>query len=87
MLDNHDGGCLCGKARYTVYGQPVRAGVCHCRYCQLRAGSAFGTLVYFSLENCNYAQGIYPSIISELRWVGHGKMNFAAPVVPRYLCI
>ena len=57
MLDNHDGGCLCGKVRYTVYGQPVRAGVCHCRYCQLRAGSAFGTLVYFSLEKLQIRSG------------------------------
>ena len=57
MLDNHDGGCLCGIVRYTVYGQPVRAGVCHCRYCQLRAGSAFGTLVYFSLEKLQLRSG------------------------------
>ena len=57
MLDNHDGGCLCGKVRYTVYGQPVRAGVCHCRYCQLRAGSAFGTLVYFSVEKLQLRSG------------------------------
>ena len=57
VLDNHDGGCLCGKVRYTVYGQPVRAGVCHCRYCQLRAGSAFGTLVYFSLEKLQLRSG------------------------------
>ena len=43
-----------------LYGQPVRAGVCHCRYCQLRAGSAFGTLVYFSLEKLQLRSGNYP---------------------------
>ena len=43
----HFGGCLCGKVRYEVEGAPSRVGVCHCRYCQLRTGSAFGVSVYF----------------------------------------
>jgi len=53
----HDGGCLCGKVRYRAFGKPVRAGVCHCRYCQLRAGSAFGTLVYFSIKDLKLLSG------------------------------
>ena len=47
----HKGGCACGKVRYEVKGNPEVTAVCHCRYCQLRSGSAFGTLVYFSKEN------------------------------------
>ena len=47
----HKGGCACGKVRYEVKGNPEVTAVCHCRYCQLRSGSAFGTLVYFCEEN------------------------------------
>ena len=45
--DIHEGGCLCGSIRYKVTGNPQYVGVCHCRYCQLRTGSAFGISVYF----------------------------------------
>ena len=45
--EEHHGGCLCGNVRYTVIGHPKPTGVCHCRYCQLRTGSAFGVLAYF----------------------------------------
>ncbi|MDC3202954.1 GFA family protein [Gammaproteobacteria bacterium] len=53
MDDNaeHFGGCLCGEVRYKALGQPKVKGVCHCRYCQLRSGSAFGVLAYFLEEN------------------------------------
>ena len=51
------GGCACGKVRYEVKGNPQVSAVCHCRYCQLRSGSAFGTLVYFSEENFKIISG------------------------------
>ena len=44
-------GCSCGEVRYEVKGNPQVVAVCHCRYCQLRSGSAFGTLIYFTEEN------------------------------------
>lgn len=47
MDDIHEGGCQCGQLRYRVEGQPVKAAVCHCRYCQTRTGSAFGVSAYF----------------------------------------
>ena len=53
----HRGGCACGKVRYEVKGNPQVSAVCHCRYCQLRSGSAFGTLVYFSEENFKIISG------------------------------
>jgi hypothetical protein len=53
-MDNkkkHSGGCACGKVRFHSIGKPARTGLCHCRYCQLRTGTAFGISVYFKKEN------------------------------------
>jgi hypothetical protein len=47
MSEVHEGGCLCGAVRYRVKGEPVVAPVCHCRFCQVRSGSAFATMGYF----------------------------------------
>ena len=57
MRELHEGGCACGAVRYRTVGQPVRAGVCHCRYCQLRTGSAFGVSVYFAQDNVTELSG------------------------------
>ncbi|OCX22905.1 aldehyde-activating protein [Mesorhizobium hungaricum] len=35
------GGCLCGAVRYTLTGQPLRAGICHCLDCRKASGSHF----------------------------------------------
>ena len=50
-MKKHSGGCACGKVMYHTIGQPVKTGLCHCRYCQLRTGTAFGISVYFKKEN------------------------------------
>jgi len=41
------GGCLCGRVRYTLSGEPVFSGLCHCRNCQRYTGSAFETVVAY----------------------------------------
>ena len=56
-MSEHNGGCLCGDLRYKVMGIPEIGAVCHCRYCQLRTGSAFGTLAYFKDENFKITAG------------------------------
>jgi hypothetical protein len=35
------GGCLCGAVRFTVTGEPLRVGICHCTDCRKTSGSAF----------------------------------------------
>lgn len=35
------GGCLCGRVRYAVAGEPLRVGLCHCTDCRQTSGSAF----------------------------------------------
>jgi hypothetical protein len=40
-----EGGCLCGKVRYSADAEPMFVGVCHCKNCQKQAGSAFSIVV------------------------------------------
>jgi len=40
-----EGGCLCGKVRYSGEAEPIFAGVCHCTNCQKGSGTAFNTVV------------------------------------------
>ena len=58
MDDIHDGGCQCGQLRYRVEGKPVKAAVCHCRYCQTRTGSAFGVSAYFPREKVSVSGNV-----------------------------
>lgn len=45
------GGCLCGKVHYTIAGETVFTGVCHCKDCQRANGSAFNTIVAFPSDS------------------------------------
>ncbi|MGC2201720.1 MAG: GFA family protein [Stellaceae bacterium] len=40
-----EGGCLCGKVRYSADAEPAFVGVCHCKNCQKQAGTAFSVVV------------------------------------------
>jgi hypothetical protein len=55
----HQGGCACGENRYETSGNPERARVCHCRYCQLRSGSPFGVGAWFKDENIKHISKNY----------------------------
>ncbi len=45
-----NGGCLCGKVRYTLTGDPVLSGLCHCRNCQKYTGSAFEPVIGYPAD-------------------------------------
>jgi len=47
------GGCLCGRVRYTLNGEPAFSGLCHCRNCQRYTGSAFEAVVAFPAAAVN----------------------------------
>src|SRR5215467_9929841 len=46
-MANITGGCLCGRVRYTLSGEPAFSGVCHCKNCQRYTGSAFEPVLAF----------------------------------------
>jgi hypothetical protein len=47
------GGCLCGRVRYTLSGEPAFSGLCHCRNCQRYTGSAFEAVAAFPSASVN----------------------------------
>lgn len=49
-MDKISGGCLCGKVRFTVTGEPWRVGLCHCLDCRKHSGSLFSALAIFPAE-------------------------------------
>jgi len=44
-MSERSGGCLCGKVRFSMAGEPIATAICHCRNCQKTAGSAFSVIV------------------------------------------
>lgn len=48
------GGCLCGQVRFAMEGEPAATAVCHCRNCQLQAGSAMSIVVLTKLDNVSH---------------------------------
>lgn len=39
------GGCLCGKVRYSIAGDPTVCLTCHCKNCQKQAGSLLSIII------------------------------------------
>jgi hypothetical protein len=41
IMQNRQGGCLCGAVRYVLKSDPRAIAVCHCTHCQKQSGSVF----------------------------------------------
>jgi hypothetical protein len=44
------GGCLCGKVRLHVVGEPYRVGLCHCLDCRKHHGAWFFAAAIFPVD-------------------------------------
>ena len=42
------GHCLCGAVSYTIKGEPIRTGQCHCKDCQRASGTGHMSLAFFN---------------------------------------
>ena len=40
-----EGGCACGKVRYSAEAEPIFQGICHCKSCQKITGTSFSVVV------------------------------------------
>lgn len=45
------GHCLCGAVNYTVNGEPVGTGQCHCKDCQRASGTGHMSLAFFKSDD------------------------------------
>ncbi len=44
----HSGGCACGEVRFSVVGEPLRGGLCHCLTCRKAHAAAFNPFLVFA---------------------------------------
>jgi hypothetical protein len=43
------GGCVCGKVRFAVSGNPISIGLCHCGDCRKTSGSHFSAFAIWPI--------------------------------------
>lgn len=48
---------MCGGVRFIAIGEPSRVTICHCKWCQRRTGTAFGTEVVFNDDQVEMTGG------------------------------
>ncbi len=56
-MESHSGRCLCGDITYSVTGDPVRQGHCHCLDCKKATGASFATIAFFKEEQFKLNSG------------------------------
>jgi hypothetical protein len=56
-MGNITGGCLCGRIKYKVNGEPFRIANCHCDDCRKATGSAYATNLFFNETQIILTQG------------------------------
>ena len=71
-MTNSEGGCLCGRVRYSVNSTPTRVTICHCKFCQRATGSAFLVEPIFDEANFSIISG--EAKIYDHRSDGSGKI-------------
>lgn len=75
------GGCLCGAVRYSVEGEPLRSGLCHCLECRKTSGSYFTPFAVWPSHafSCSGEMEVYakrsfcPKCGSRIAWLRSGE--------------
>ncbi|KAI0466545.1 Mss4-like protein [Xylaria cf. heliscus] len=57
-----NGGCFCGKVRYSVEGEPQAKVLCHCHDCRKITGSTYSTNIIVAGPNFKLVSGTPKSI-------------------------
>ncbi|KAI8944480.1 Mss4-like protein [Xylaria longipes] len=57
-----EGGCFCGKVRYSLEGEPLAKALCHCRDCRKTTGSTYSTNIIVAGPSFKVTSGTPKSI-------------------------
>ena len=57
MTLSKEGGCLCGRIRYRVTGDPVAATLCHCNDCRRASGGTNIAWAVFDRDRVEWLSG------------------------------
>lgn len=68
----HQGGCQCGRIRYSVSGTPKEAYLCHCRMCQRATGGV--SIAFVSFKQADIA------------WQSEPDWYASSPIAKRPFC-
>ena len=52
-----DGGCYCGRVRYSAEGEPSLRAQCHCRECQYITGGGPNFFMIMPADGFRYVEG------------------------------
>lgn len=55
--EHSEGGCLCGKVRYGVVGEPLGSAVCHCESCRRASGAQSVAWLTFPFDGFSLVSG------------------------------
>ncbi|WP_294173390.1 GFA family protein [uncultured Sphingomonas sp.] len=70
------GGCLCGRVRFRLAGEPFDAGWCHCRTCQRNSGSP--AMAFASVEDGDWVVTAGAESIGTVQSSSFGHRAFCA---------
>jgi hypothetical protein len=54
---SYDGSCFCGAVQFTVTGEPVSMGYCHCNSCRHWSAAPVNAFTLWQSENVRITQG------------------------------
>jgi len=57
QLEELEGVCTCGKARFRLLSKPMYTHCCHCTWCQRESGSAFAVNALIEADQVQLLQG------------------------------
>lgn len=72
MAEEMNGGCACGRVRFTTTAEPEEAYLCHCRMCQRATGSVSIAFASFPLDG--------------IRWESEPDWYDSSPIARRPYC-
>lgn len=57
MSQVHEGGCFCGAVQFTVTGEPVAAGYCHCASCRAWSAAPLNAFTLWKPDTVRITRG------------------------------